>query len=48
VAIAASGSVQTGDFIHNFNHIFGKEVMNNVVSTITSDVRFHGVTKTSM
>ena len=35
-------------FIENFNRMFGKEVMENVVGSITGDVKFYGLTKTSM
>ncbi|SBS33553.1 Ribosomal protein S12 methylthiotransferase accessory factor YcaO [Marinomonas spartinae] len=36
------------DFIHSFNRMFGKEVMENVVGSVTGEVRFYGLTKTSM
>ncbi|MGS0682590.1 OsmC domain/YcaO domain-containing protein [Shewanella sp. 125m-7] len=35
-------------FIHNFNRMFGIEVMQNVVGSVNGDVRFYGLTKTSM
>jgi ribosomal protein S12 methylthiotransferase accessory factor len=35
-------------FIGNFNRMFGKEVMDNVVGSVTGKVRFYGLTKTSM
>jgi ribosomal protein S12 methylthiotransferase accessory factor len=35
-------------FIESFNRMFGKEVMENVVGSITGEVKFHGLTKTSM
>ena len=35
-------------FIDNFNRMFGKEVMENVVGSVTGKVRFYGLTKTSM
>lgn len=35
-------------FIENFNRMFGKEVMENVVGSVTGEVRFYGLTKTSM
>ncbi|MGS0676637.1 OsmC domain/YcaO domain-containing protein [Shewanella sp. 0m-4] len=35
-------------FIYNFKRMFGEEVMNNVVGTVNGDVRFYGLTKTSM
>ncbi|GIU02868.1 OsmC domain/YcaO domain-containing protein [Shewanella morhuae] len=36
------------DFMHNFNRMFGVEVMENVVGSVTGKVRFYGLTKTSM
>jgi ribosomal protein S12 methylthiotransferase accessory factor len=36
------------DFIQNFNRMFGVEVMENVVGSVTGKVRFYGLTKTSM
>ncbi|WP_133137162.1 OsmC domain/YcaO domain-containing protein [Legionella rowbothamii] len=35
-------------FIENFNRMFGVEVMENVVGSVTGTVRFYGLTKTSM
>lgn len=35
-------------FIENFNRMFGKEVMESVVGSLTGEVKFHGLTKTSM
>ena len=35
-------------FIGNFNRMFGAEVMENVVGSVTGKVRFYGLTKTSM
>ncbi len=35
-------------FIENFNRMFGKEIMENVVGSITGEVKFFGLTKTSM
>jgi ribosomal protein S12 methylthiotransferase accessory factor len=36
------------DYIPNFNRMFGEENMMHVVGSITGDVRFFGLTKTSM
>ena len=36
------------DYIPNFNRMFGEENMTHVVGSITGDVRFFGLTKTSM
>ncbi|WP_350431619.1 OsmC domain/YcaO domain-containing protein [Shewanella sp. H8] len=35
-------------FIGNFNRMFGKDVMDNVVGSINGSVRFYGLSKTSM
>jgi ribosomal protein S12 methylthiotransferase accessory factor len=35
-------------FIENFNRMFGIEVMENAVGSVTGKVRFYGLTKTSM
>lgn len=35
-------------FIESFNRMFGVEVMENVVGSVTGTVRFYGLTKTSM
>ena len=35
-------------FIKSFNRMFGIEVMDNVVGSVTGKVRFYGLTKTSM
>lgn len=35
-------------FIESFNRMFGNEVMQNVVGSVTGEVRFYGLTKTSM
>ena len=36
------------DFINNFNRMFGEENMQNVVGSVTGDVKFFGLTETSM
>jgi ribosomal protein S12 methylthiotransferase accessory factor len=35
-------------FITNFNRMFGKDIMDNVVGSITGEIKFYGLTKTSM
>ncbi|MCL1065791.1 OsmC domain/YcaO domain-containing protein [Shewanella olleyana] len=40
--------LQLEHYIHNFNRMFGEEVMNNVVGSVNGTVRFYGLTKTSM
>ncbi|WOT06736.1 OsmC domain/YcaO domain-containing protein [Shewanella youngdeokensis] len=35
-------------FIANFNRMFGEDNMNNVVGSVTGEVKFFGLTKTSM
>ncbi|MBW8184045.1 OsmC domain/YcaO domain-containing protein [Shewanella nanhaiensis] len=41
-------SLELEHFIHNFNRMFGIDVMQNVVCSVNGDVRFYGLTKTSM
>ncbi|WP_110457439.1 OsmC domain/YcaO domain-containing protein [Shewanella algidipiscicola] len=36
------------DFIHNFNRMFGEAVMEQVVGSVNGDIRFSGLTQTSM
>ncbi|WP_297895309.1 OsmC domain/YcaO domain-containing protein [Shewanella sp.] len=40
--------LELDDFIHNFTRMFGEEVMEQVVGSVTGKVRFSGLTKTSM
>ncbi|WP_299787500.1 OsmC domain/YcaO domain-containing protein [uncultured Shewanella sp.] len=35
-------------FINNFNRMFGKETMDNVVGSVSGEVKFFGLTQTSM
>lgn len=35
-------------FIHNFKRMFGETVMENAVGSVTGEIRFSGLTKTSM
>ncbi|ABZ77872.1 protein of unknown function DUF181 [Shewanella halifaxensis HAW-EB4] len=35
-------------FIHSFNRMFGEDVMQNVIGSVSGEVRFFGLTKTSM
>jgi ribosomal protein S12 methylthiotransferase accessory factor len=37
-----------GDYVENFNKMYGSEVMVKVVGSVTGDVKFSGLTKTSM
>jgi len=36
------------DYLFNLNRMFGKETMKNVVGSVTGEVKFFGLTKTSM
>lgn len=36
------------DFINNLNRMFGKDTMDNVVGSVTGEMKFFGLTKTSM
>ncbi|MCL1096132.1 OsmC domain/YcaO domain-containing protein [Shewanella kaireitica] len=46
--VAMDEELELEHFIHNFNRMFGKEVMDNVVGSITGEVKFYGLTETSM
>ncbi|AQS38661.1 YcaO domain protein [Shewanella psychrophila] len=35
-------------YIHNFNRMFGEDTMDSVVGSVTGEVKFFGLTKTSM
>lgn len=40
--------LQLDDYRHNFNRMFGQDVMDSVVGSVTGKVRFFGLFKTSM
>ena len=40
--------LELDDYINNFTRMFGKDVMDNVVGSVNGDVKFYGLTKTSM
>ena len=46
--IALDEELELENYISNLNRMFSKEVMENVVGSITGDVKFFGLTKTSM
>ena len=46
--VTLDDSLELKDFIDSFNRMFGNEVMKNVVGSVTGEVRFYGLTKTSM
>ncbi|WP_394131341.1 OsmC domain/YcaO domain-containing protein [Shewanella maritima] len=46
--VAIDDELDIEHFIHNFTRMFGDEVMQGVIGTINGEVRFHGLTKTSM
>ena len=46
--VALDEELELEDFINNFNRMFGKETMDNVVGSINSEITFFGLTKTSM
>ncbi len=46
--ISLNKELQLEDYRVNFNRMFGEEVMNNVVGSVTGKVRFFGLFKTSM
>jgi ribosomal protein S12 methylthiotransferase accessory factor len=46
--ITLNDELELDDFIGNFNRMFGEENMTNVIGSVFGDVRFYGLTKTSM
>ncbi|MFT5593806.1 MAG: ribosomal protein S12 methylthiotransferase accessory factor [Oceanicoccus sp.] len=46
--VAVDEELELDDYIGNFTRMFGQDVMDNVVGSVSGDVRFYGLTKTSM
>lgn len=46
--ITLDDELEMQDYLPNMTRMFGAEVMNNVVGSATGDVKFHGLSKTSM
>jgi ribosomal protein S12 methylthiotransferase accessory factor len=46
--ISLDEDLELEHFIANLNRMFGKEIMDNVVGSLTGAVKFYGLTKTSM
>ena len=46
--IILSEELELDNFIDNLNNMFGKETMQNVVGSVTGELRFFGLTPTSM
>jgi len=46
--VSLDEELELEDFIDNFNRMFGEEQMRNVVGSVTGEVRFYGLTPTSM
>lgn len=46
--IALNDTLELEDFIDNFSRMFGEKNMENVVGSVTGDITFYGLTKTSM
>ena len=46
--ITLSEELDIEDYLPNMTRMYGSETMENVVGSITGDVRFYGLTKTSM
>jgi ribosomal protein S12 methylthiotransferase accessory factor len=46
--ITLSDDQEIGDYLPNLTRIFGAETMENIVGSISGEVRFYGLTKTSM
>lgn len=46
--ITIEDALDLDDYVANLNRMYGSEVMENVVGSVTGDVKFSGLTKTSM
>ncbi len=46
--IALDEEMQLEDFINNLNRMFGEETMANIIGSVNSQIKFFGLTKTSM
>ncbi|MGQ3891541.1 OsmC domain/YcaO domain-containing protein [Legionella sp. CNM-4043-24] len=46
--VTLDDELELEDFIENFRRMFGAEMMDNVLGTVTGKVRFYGLSKTSM
>lgn len=46
--IELNEELELKDYIPNMTRMFGTEIMNNAIGTITGDVRFYGLTKTNI
>ena len=46
--ITLDKEMELEDFIHNLNRLFGEETMANVVGSVKGQVKFYGLTRTSM
>ncbi len=46
--VSLNEELQLEHFIDNFTRMFGENTINNVVASITGEVKFFGLTKTSM
>ena len=46
--ITIDDELDIDDYVVNFNKMYGPEVMKNVLGSVTGDIKFSGLTKTSM
>ena len=46
--ITIDDELDIDDYVPNLNRMYGSDVMENVLGSVTGDVRFSGLTKTSM
>jgi ribosomal protein S12 methylthiotransferase accessory factor len=46
--ISLNEELELKDYIPNMTRMFGTEILNNAVLTVTGEVRFFGLTKTNM
>lgn len=48
LVVVLDEELELDDFLYNLRRMFGEEVMANVVGSVTGEVKFHGLTPTSM
>lgn len=46
--ITLNKELELNDYLPNMNRMFGSEILNNAIGTVTGEVRFMGLTKTNM
>ena len=46
--IVLDDELELGDYLHNFQRMFGEETMAAVVGSVSGEARFHGLMPTNM